>query len=108
MIPATRADCIDGPRPCPHTTCSHHLVNEIRRWRRTDDLAETCALDVADRGPQTLESLAQILCVTRERIRQIESDALTRIRLRRMGMFCRDTTDHYGVGLRKNLHVFGE
>lgn len=25
--PLTRAECVDGPRPCPWTSCTHHLVN---------------------------------------------------------------------------------
>lgn len=104
MVPKIRAECVDGPRPCPHTTCRHHLAMEIKPWRRTEQ-DESCALDVADRGPHTLEMVAQVLHVTRERIRQMEADALTRVRLRRLPMFCMETAEHYGVGVRKNLHV---
>lgn len=107
MIPATRAECLNGPRPCPYETCRYHLTREIKKTKRSDD-DETCALDVADGGPHSLEALAQTLHVTRERIRQIESDGLTRIRLRRLPMFCMDTVEHYGVGVRKNLQVLSE
>ena len=107
MIPATRAECINGPRPCPHETCRYHLTREIKKTKRADD-DETCALDVADGGPHSLEALAQTLHVTRERIRQIEANALERIREYRMPMLCRDTAEHYGVGVRKNLQVLSE
>ena len=35
-------------------------------------MAETCSLDVADRGGITLEEVGAILNLTRERIRQVE------------------------------------
>ncbi|MFY3742456.1 sigma factor-like helix-turn-helix DNA-binding protein [Anaeromyxobacter sp. Red801] len=40
---------------------------------------ETCALDVADRGPLTLDEVGKILGVTRERVRQIEVAALEKL-----------------------------
>ena len=55
MKPKTRADCINGPRPCPYATCRHHLQTDIDRfgrliiyWPDIDDMPETCALDVVD------------------------------------------------------------
>lgn len=85
--PATRADCIDGPRPCPATRCRWHLAADFRTPRTTpgtpsrgadslSELRESCALDVADRGGATLEEVGEILGVTRERVRQIEAIAL--------------------------------
>jgi len=89
--PQTRADCIDGPRPCPWTKCRHHLAefgrnthafrNGVAKWAPPD--GETCSLDVADRGEQTLETIGAILRVTRERVRQIEARALVKIRAAR-------------------------
>lgn len=64
--PHTRGECIDGPRPCPWFSCRHHLAAE----------ASTCSLDVADEGPHTFEEIGAILGLTRERIRQIEVQAL--------------------------------
>ena len=29
--PRTRADCLDGPRPCPWASCRHHLLFEVAR-----------------------------------------------------------------------------
>jgi len=39
---------------------------------------ESCALDVADRGGISLEHAAELLNITRERVRQIEVMALAR------------------------------
>ncbi len=46
-----------------------------------EDLEESCALDVADRGGLTLERTGEVLHVTRERIRQIEACALAKLAL---------------------------
>ncbi len=77
-FPRTRGACANGQRPCPWTTCRHHLLAEAR-GRRLEDLAETCALDVADRGGATLEEVGSIMNLTRERIRQIETRAMKRL-----------------------------
>lgn len=68
-VPKTRGDCREGPRPCPWT-CRYRLWNE----------AESCALDVADKGPATLQEVGDLLGLSRERIRQIERKALVKIR----------------------------
>jgi hypothetical protein len=44
------------------------------------DRPETCALDVAERGGATLEEVAELLGITRERARQIEVEALAKLR----------------------------
>ena len=28
-MPRTRAECVDGPRPCPHVRCRYHLALEV-------------------------------------------------------------------------------
>jgi sigma-70-like protein len=86
--PRTRADCVDAPRPCPWAGCRHHLaldVNDLNgSIKRTfpdveiEDMAETCALDVAERGDVTLEEVGAALNITRERVRQIEVRALAK------------------------------
>lgn len=82
--PRTRGDCQDGPRPCPWVGCREHLYLQVSEdtghikaqagepW----EMAETCALDVADRGGLTLEAVAEIMGVTRERVRQLEARGL--------------------------------
>lgn len=98
--PRTRGECVDGPRPCPWVSCRHHLFLDLtehvgeplptaRILRTTpygelDAMPETCSLDVADRGPNTLEQVGEVLGVSRERIRQIEEGALTGPTLRRV------------------------
>lgn len=64
-LPVTRGECAAVARPCPWVTCQHHLAG-----------AESCALDVADRGGATLEEVAEALGTTRERVRQIEEKAI--------------------------------
>ena len=89
--PRTREECRTATRPCPFVSCSHHLYLDVNPesgaiklnfphlevW----EMAETCALDVADRGGITLEEVGAILNLTRERIRQVEVRGLTKIRV---------------------------
>lgn len=87
--PKTRAECIDGPRPCPFVSCKHHLYLDVSprtgsiKLNFPDlevwEMASTCALDVADGGGATLEDVGAILNVTRERVRQLEVKALARL-----------------------------
>lgn len=73
-LPLTRGDCIDGQRPCPFVECRHHL--DIEKRGRAVGGGPTCSLDVADLGEHTLAEVGDILGVTRERVRQIEEEAL--------------------------------
>lgn len=89
----TRHDCLQGDnaeRPCPFVSCKHHLAldvspetgaiklnfPDVEVW----EMPETCALDVADRGGVTLEELGALMNLTRERIRQLETRALAKVR----------------------------
>ncbi len=85
-----RDDCRGGPRPCPLVTCPYNNYLDVDRWgnlklshpgRSPEEVppGESCALDVADQGPHTLEEVADILGLTRERVRQIEGIALRKI-----------------------------
>ena len=78
------------PRPCPFVSCAHHLYLDVNPetgaiklnfphlevW----EMAETCSLDVADRGGITLEEVGAMLNLTRERIRQVEVRGLYKIK----------------------------
>ncbi len=83
--PLTRGDCEAGERPCPFLSCRYHLYLDVTdagsiRLNHPDlelhELTETCALDVADRQGATLEEVGSLMNVTRERIRQLETQAL--------------------------------
>jgi hypothetical protein len=91
--PATRAECANVERPCPYVSCRHHLYLDVNSRngsikfnhpdREPHELVESCALDVAERGPATLLEVGTFMNVTRERARQIELDAVRRVRAAR-------------------------
>jgi hypothetical protein len=87
--PKKRSDCASVPRPCPFISCKYHLyldVTEIGTIRfnypdtEIEDLRVSCTLDVVESGEKVLEAVGEIFGITRERIRQIESKALDRLR----------------------------
>ncbi|WP_041453522.1 sigma factor-like helix-turn-helix DNA-binding protein [Anaeromyxobacter dehalogenans] len=88
--PRSRAECANGPRPCMFISCKHHLYLDVNPStgsiklnfpdREVWELGETCALDVADRGGITLEEVGSIMNLTRERIRQVETRGLLKLR----------------------------
>ncbi len=93
--PRTRADCVDGPRPCPWFSCRHHLGLDLEDTLRAGQLEptlkvyqpevdqenlETCSLDVAARGEHFLEEVGEIMGLVKERVRQIEIGALRAMR----------------------------
>lgn len=81
--PKTRAECYDGPRPCPWVMCRHHLYLEVNPntgsirlnfpSKEVWELEQTCSLDVADLGSNTLKDVGDIFEVSRERVRQLET-----------------------------------
>jgi hypothetical protein len=88
--PRSRADCATGPRPCMFISCKHHLYLDVNPAtgsiklnfpdKEIWEMGETCALDVADRGGITLEEVGAIMNLTRERIRQVETRRLLKLR----------------------------
>lgn len=112
--PKTRAECVDGPRPCPYVSCQHHLYLDVSPRTgaiklnfpdlEPDELNNSCALDIADQGGATLEDAGAILNLTRERIRQVEVKALTKLEGLRDMMALREFVDEGPVGKRR-LHV---
>lgn len=89
--PRTRAECHAGERPCPFVTCKYNLYLDVNPktgsvqlnfpGKELKELAETCALDVADRGGATLAEVGALLNVTRERTRQLEARAVAKLQL---------------------------
>lgn len=88
--PKTRGDCADVIRPCPWVSCKHHLYLDINprtgaiRITFPDmepwELKESCALDVAAHGGITLDAVGNLMNLSRERIRQLESPALKKLK----------------------------
>ena len=56
-----------------------HSIKKNFPHKEVWELEETCALDVAERGGLTLEEVGELLNLTRERIRQMESLGVDRL-----------------------------
>lgn len=91
-LPGMRAECERGDnaeRPCPFVSCKHHLYLDVSPRTgsiklnfpdlEVDELAESCALDLAARGGMRLEAVGEAMNLTRERVRQIEVKALGKL-----------------------------
>jgi addiction module HigA family antidote len=89
--PRTRADCIDGPRPCPWIGCRAHLYAtilpsgaikpdhpDLEVW----EMAETCSLDLADEHSEGMEAneIAELLGVTDSSIRLHLNSGLVKLK----------------------------
>lgn len=77
LLPVTRADCADVPRPCAFRRCQHHIP----------DGAASCVLDVVDANPDgmTTEEVAAEFGCSRSYISLIEESALSKIRGKGVG-----------------------
>ncbi len=88
--PKSRADCISSPRPCVFVSCKYNLYLDVNPEtgsiklnfpdKEIWELEYTCALDVAEKGGITLEEVGEIMNLTRERIRQVETRGLDKVR----------------------------
>lgn len=88
--PKVRAECVNGPRPCMWVSCKHNLYLDVNPEtgsiklnfpdKEIGELEYTCALDVAEKGGITLEEVGAIMNLTRERIRQVETRGLLKLR----------------------------
>jgi hypothetical protein len=87
--PQSRAECADMERPCPFVSCKYHLYIDVHPVRGSIkinfpdvevwEMTDTCALDIADRGGITLEEVGEIMNLTRERVRQLETQGLAKL-----------------------------
>lgn len=87
--PRKRSECRGAARPCMYVSCRFNLYLDVNEHtgsikinhpdREPWELAETCALDVAERGAHTYEAIGRVLNVTRERARQLEESALLKL-----------------------------
>ncbi len=92
--PRTRAECRNGPRPCPYVGCYYHLYLDVDPQTGSikfnfpdvppdelERLPDTCALDVAERGELTLDEISSLMNFqARERSRQIVEQVIRRLR----------------------------
>lgn len=87
--PTTRGDCAKVARPCPHVSCKFNLYLDVNPKTgavkfnfpdiEPEEMTHSCVLDVTDTGYQTLEQVAIIMNMTRERIRQVEVTAMAKV-----------------------------
>jgi DNA-directed RNA polymerase sigma subunit (sigma70/sigma32) len=87
--PSSRTECKDMERPCPYVSCKYHLYIDVHPVRGSIklnfpdlevwEMTETCALDVADKSGITLEEVGEIMNLTRERVRQVETTGLAKL-----------------------------
>lgn len=88
--PKNRSECVDLDRPCPYVSCKYHLYIDVNPTKgaikmnfpdlEVWEMAETCALDIADRGGITLEEVGEIMNLTRERVRQVETTGISKLK----------------------------
>ncbi len=86
--PRLRSQCVDGPRPCPWVSCRYNLFLDIRSdgilrfnfpEKEPHEVFQSCALDLAEDGLRTLEQVALLMGMSKERARQIEEVAFSKI-----------------------------
>jgi hypothetical protein len=87
--PRKREDCLNGPRPCPWVSCRFNLYLDVRGDgvlrlnfpdREPDEMLTSCALDLAEDGPRTLEQVAGLMGMSKERARQLEWAAMGKLK----------------------------
>lgn len=95
--PRTRADCINGPRPCPWVGCRHNAFLDVTSSgsitfnqgdAEPDEVPaeRSCTLDIADRGADrggsTLEDVSEVFRFTRQAAFHLEAKALASLKRR--------------------------
>lgn len=87
--PLQRVECAESTRPCPWVSCRYNLYLDVRGdgvlrinfpGKEPDEMMASCALDMAEDGPRTLDQVAALMGMSKERARQIESAALAKLR----------------------------
>jgi len=81
VFQVTRGRCMEDGDPCPRSECRHHVHNNAKESQVTKSslCRITCALKLADLGGMTLNEIGDLLGLTRERVRQIEVNALGKL-----------------------------
>lgn len=87
--PPNRSICETGVRPCPYVSCRYNLYLDVRGDgvlrinfpdREPDEMLASCALDMAEDGPRTLDQVAGLMGMSKERARQLEASGMAKIR----------------------------
>lgn len=87
--PKSRSLCENGVRPCPYVSCRYNLYLDVRSDGvlrvnfpnlEPDEMLASCALDMSEDGPRTLDQVASLMGMSKERARQIEASAMLKIR----------------------------
>lgn len=89
--PATRAECAGIERPCKRYACLHNLTPETERAGKPHhgkhpdpvlvEKAESCELDVSEKGRHAPKEVAQLMGLTPERVRQLEDRGMRKMEL---------------------------
>ncbi|MCB2188621.1 MAG: hypothetical protein KQJ78_19545 [Deltaproteobacteria bacterium] len=103
--PTRRAECFQGPRPCPWVGCRWHLAWEVTAVRKLllagdtteaaqaiTELRHTCVMDLADTEPGMAE-IGRALGVSHQRVDQMINKIIAKLGSR---------------GRRRPLEEFGE
>jgi hypothetical protein len=77
--------------PCPFVSCKRHLYLDVNPRtgsikfnfpdREVDEIPATCSLRVAEHGGRTLDAVAEVMGLTRQRLSQLEDRILDKIRV---------------------------
>ena len=87
--PKTRADCKHIRRPCPFYGCKYNLYLDVTShgsivynypFLFSGKMKESCALDVADRGEITLEQIADLMNVSKQRVGKMWTEIRDKLR----------------------------
>jgi hypothetical protein len=79
--PRVRWQCAHHPKPCRWTNCRYNLQSDRNGKHATAQPVVDCALDLVDAGgTYALDDVGKMLGITRERVRQIEADAIRKLR----------------------------
>lgn len=120
LRPKTFTECeragLGDTTPCPFASCRYNLTHDVnprtgsikenRPGAEVEDYPDTCTLRVANEGGRTLEQVAAAMNLTRERIRQLESRALAKVRasLGEAGLGIDDLSAFIDASKRENSH----
>lgn len=86
--PRSRTECANVPRPCPFVSCRYNLYLDVRNDgvlrvnfpdREPDEMTASCTLDLAVDGPRTLDAIAALMGMSKERARQLEASGLREV-----------------------------